>query len=486
MRQVPGRANTRTGLLALAVLSLITACVAADLRPEEIARLGHFTTQGASADMRGVVVAVPDADGAPVAAAAARLLHQSAGSGFVLAEGFARAHAIGVTFPAEGRATTYDGYTHTAQAGSVYREYVRMLRQAAGGALGLYIELRESAARGAPVQVATVDVTRDEAARIKQLRLRGTKVAVAPVDTLTYDPWATKHAGVLLLPPKGLSIQLPATSSLAAQDLAMWLGGVMALVGPVPPEATGRPAVLDRGRFSVLRRPSRVVIAAPHGSGDTLTDEMAGRIAEHLEASLIVVHGFMGTREQERRDRIAVDRPLEGPGIHSLERVTRDAQVVYNAYLERVRALTAWPPRLYVEIHCNGFPNTRGAIEIATVGVSSADALRIKTVYQSVATSALGRAPDVELRIEGVDPVYWNAYGNKLMGMLSLTPRALTIEFPFGEVVRDGVKRGAYADIIAEMLHVTLDTILAESSAEVAEMLQPPRRQMSRMRRPPP
>jgi hypothetical protein len=59
--------------------------------------------------------------------------------------------------------------------------------------LGLYIELRQSGERGAPIQVATVDVTEAEATKIKQLRLEGMKIAVAPVDALTYDPWGTKQ-----------------------------------------------------------------------------------------------------------------------------------------------------------------------------------------------------------------------------------------------------------------------------------------------------
>lgn len=443
---------TCASLAVLVMVLGVAGCAGVDLRPEEIAELGRFTSLAATPAMRGVVVAVPHAELAPQAVAVARRVHESAGTGLVVAQGFMGAHSIAVTLPAEGRAALYRDLAHTRRARGVYHEYVRALRQAAGGDMGLYIELREAAAPGEDLQIATVGVTRDEAARIKALHLGTLNVRVEPIDALTYDPWGTKHDGVLLLPPKGLSILMPSGSAVREDEVARWLQHVVRNLGPVPVETTGRPAILDRGRFSVLKRSGGIVVAAPHGSGDWQSDYMAELIAEHLAASLVVVHGFMGTREQTWRDRIAVNRPLEGPGMHSEDRFTSEAEVVYRAYWDHVKALTTWPPALYIEVHTNSHINARGAIEVATVGISNAEALRIKAVYQQVAERVLGRRPEVELRIEGADPVFMNAYGNKLVGILSKVPRALHIEFPAQEVMRDRGTRRAYRNIMAEVL----------------------------------
>jgi hypothetical protein len=350
--------------------------------------------------------------------------------------------------------------SHTRGARGVYDEYIRVLRQAAGGALGLYFEMRESTARGEEIQVASVGVTRSEAERIKKLRMGTAGVRIEPLDTLTYDPWGTKHNGVLLLPPKGLSAELPQGLSMGENDLTKWIEDTVRTLGQVSTEPTGRPRVLDRGRFSIVKRSSRIVVAAPHGSGDWQSDYIAELVAERLGASLVIAHGFMGTRELSWHDRIAVNRPLEGPGMHSQDRFSSDASVVYSAYVDHVKALTAWPPGLYIEVHTNGHTNSRNAIEVATVGISIAEARRVKSTFQEVAARKLGRSPDVELRIEGVDSVFMNAYGNKLVGILSKVPRALHIEFPAQEVMRDPSTRRTYGEIVADLLQQTSPSLV--------------------------
>lgn len=438
--------------VAVGCLLLVAGCASVDLPPEELAKLGRFESYPARPHMRGVVVGVPHADLAPTAIAVARTFHDTVGGGVVLAHGFMREHGINVTLPAEGRTALYRDLAHTPRAGAVYREYVRAVRYAAGGGTGLYVELREATASAGDVQVVSVGISPDEAARIKKLALGKVSVRIEPLDTLTYDPWGTRHNGVLLIPPKGLSIQLSDDSVSRAQEVTSWLADVVGALGSIAPEAMSRPPILDRGRFSAVRRAGDVVVAAPHGSGDWQSDYVARLIAEWLNASLVIAHGFMGTKELNWSDRIAVNRPLEGPGMHSEDRFTPDAEIVYRAYVDHVKQAAGWPPTLYIEVHTNDHLNARGAIEIATVGISNAEALRIKGLYHEVARQVLGVQPRVELRIEGADSVFMNAYGAKLVGVLREVPRALHIEFPHRDVIRDPVTRRAYGEIMAKVL----------------------------------
>jgi hypothetical protein len=439
-------ASRATGVAAALVAALVISCAPAAPAPEEVAKLGHLSTLASTPAMSGVIVGVPQGDQSALAAAAAQALHASGGVGVVVAHGY-QAHDIGVATPVEGNAPLYARRDHTPRARAVYREYVDALRRAAGGALGLYLELRES--EGGNVEVATVGITRDEARRIKALRLGAVHARVEPLDTIAYDPWGTRNDGVLLVPPKSLSIMLPRKVA-GPEEVAKWLEGVIRTMTPVALEPAGRAQVLDRGRFESIKRASRILVAAPHGSGDTHTDEVAARIAEHLGASVLVAHGFMGTRERANADRIAVNRPLEGAGIHTTDTPTTDAAAVYAAYLERAKSMTAWPPAVYIEIHCNEFPYVGSTIEIATVGISRDTSRSIKAAYREAAARA--RLKGVDIRVEHDDTVHLNAFGAKQVGILGQVPVALHIELPFSAVMRDREVRGAYADLLAGVL----------------------------------
>lgn len=88
------------------------------------------------------------------------------------------------------------------------------------------------------------------------------------------------------------------------------------------------------------------------------------------------------------------------------------------------------------------------AIEIATVGFSISEKERLKAVYLDLAPRTLGRAPDVELRVEGIDKIVMMA-----------------IEFPFDAVMRTPATRQAYPSIMADTLQVALEAELAHAAA---------------------
>ena len=197
------------------------------------------------------------------------------------------------------------------------------------------------------------------------------------------------------------------------------------------------PAETARGQIVV--RPGRpgFVVAAPHGSSDVQTGTIAADLARRTGFGLVVASGFnleADTRERPGR-RYQVNRPFEGTPSRppSEETATDGARSVYEAYERRVREIAQGPLRFYTEIHGNNRHETSGRIEIATVGVDTEFAQRLRALAELVRDVHLrGRAeaPRLEVRVEPADPVVYAASGAKRDGILKLPERALHIELP--------------------------------------------------------
>jgi hypothetical protein len=212
------------------------------------------------------------------------------------------------------------------------------------------------------------------------------------------------------------------------------------------------------GRGHIAARPGRTgfVVAAPHGSSDRYTGDMAAEIARRTGFGLVVATGFAverDTRESPGR-RYQVNRPLEGvPGRPAGEQTaTEEARQVYEAYERRVLEAAQGPLRFYAEIHGNNRRECAGQIEIATVGVDRDLALRLRALAELIRDAYLrtkGEIQRLDVLVEGVDPVTYRASGAKRDGILRLPERALHIELP--RVARlDG--RAVYSAILAGFL----------------------------------
>ena len=205
-------------------------------------------------------------------------------------------------------------------------------------------------------------------------------------------------------------------------------------------------------------RPGRTgyVVAAPHGSSDVNTDEMAAEIARRTGFGLVVASGFAmepgGTTGASRR--YQVNRPLEGvPGSPASEQEpTEAAREVYELYEQRVREAAQGPLRFYAEIHGNNRPACAGQIEIATVGVDPELALRLRALAELIRDAYLrthGEIQRLDVFVEPVDPVTYRASSAKRDGILRWPERALHIELP-ACARRDW--REAYTAILADFL----------------------------------
>ena len=211
--------------------------------------------------------------------------------------------------------------------------------------------------------------------------------------------------------------------------------GSFVLTGCAPsgtrPDLTALPGTIS----GEVGRPG-VVVAAPHGSSDARTGEMALEIGRRTGFGVVVATGFSlepGTRDGSGR-RYQVNRPLEGtPGRPSEEVATEQARAVYQAYEQRVRDVAQGSLTFYAEIHGNNHRDVANQIEIATVGVDRDAALRLRTLLELIRDAYLRanrEAPRLQILVEPADSLRYAASGAKRDGILRFPRRALHIELP--------------------------------------------------------
>ncbi len=174
------------------------------------------------------------------------------------------------------------------------------------------------------------------------------------------------------------------------------------------------------GEFEYSRQASGVLIAAPHGTFDANTAAIAIGAARELQASHLVAWRFVADKV-----RLNVNRPTEGAFLPcAQEQTTERAREVFETYAK----LAGNPERLYVEIHGNSNPNTARNIEVASVGITAAQAQALKDAYPEMLRQS--GLPDLGLLIEPVDRITYSAACAKKLGTLGRAPRALHFEFP--------------------------------------------------------
>jgi hypothetical protein len=190
---------------------------------------------------------------------------------------------------------------------------------------------------------------------------------------------------------------------------------------------------------SIAVRPGRpgVVIAAPHGTSDPETGDIAAELARRTGFGLVVATGF--ALAPDPRDgpgrRYQVNRPFEGvPGRPPAQEVPSDgARRVYEAYEAGVREAAQGRLTFYVEVHGNNRRDAAGRVEVATVGVDHDEARRLRTLLELIRDAHLRNRPEtprLQARVEPADPVVYAATGAKQVGILRLPERALHIELP--------------------------------------------------------
>lgn len=202
-----------------------------------------------------------------------------------------------------------------------------------------------------------------------------------------------------------------------------------------------------------------IVFGAPHGTADCNTGIIVKNLSRELGIGGVIANGF--TRRETGDRRVNVNRPTEGAGLTpSQEPHTPRAGHVWEEY--RRLLLRAGGGKLvrYFELHCNDHPSTHGMVEVATVGVSYAQALKLKGLYDVARDKAVaGRVPRVAIRMEPVDPVYMGAGGAKTHGSLALAPVALHIELPVPVTPHASSTAQPYGKVLATFIRGAIEEL---------------------------
>src|SRR3989338_1456140 len=199
-----------------------------------------------------------------------------------------------------------------------------------------------------------------------------------------------------------------------------------------------------------------LVVAAPHGTSDVRTGDIAVEIARRTGFGLVVATGF--TLEGDTRTRVGrryqVNRPWEGsPGRPPSEEVaTEGARRVYETFERRVREVAQGALLFCAEIRGNTRRDAAGRIEIATVGIDRDDAQRLRMLLELIRDAHLrgsDGAPRLDIPVEPADTLRYAASGAKRDGILRLPRHALRVELP--RAARDEW-RAIYTAVLADFL----------------------------------
>lgn len=208
---------------------------------------------------QGVVVGVPhgtfDAATDRIGARVARLT----GAGALIATGFCAARTAGVRLnvnrPTEGASRRVSEETSTGRAIAVHAAYLRRVRAAARGPLGLYLEVHGNSRplTAARIEVATAGIDRRMANRLKEATHRAVAtlgeaagvplaLSIEPVDALHLTASAARRWPPFSEARRALHVELPraARRRVAAEAAAAELIAVLLTVAEEGAEERNR------------------------------------------------------------------------------------------------------------------------------------------------------------------------------------------------------------------------------------------------------
>lgn len=210
------------------------------------------------------------------------------------------------------------------------------------------------------------------------------------------------------------------------------------------------------GHFETKSTKQGIIIAAPHGTYDIRTDALAKDVAGMLDAGYVIARGF-----SSGASRINVNRPTEGAGrVCERERRTDRARDVYDHYARLIgKTCDGKALRLYVEIHGHTSLPFLNRLEIATTGMTVEEARQLKECFPTFLAQAKAvypAYPELELRIEPLEKVFFGAGCSKKIGYLATRhmKRSLHMEIP--RAARTTETLGATAALISSIVRATM------------------------------
>jgi len=217
---------------------------------------------------------------------------------------------------------------------------------------------------------------------------------------------------------------------------------------PAGPESSD----IDRlGTFEmVLGRPG-IVVGMPHGTPDVGTVDIGHLVRERLGAGGVIVTGFW---DATTRQRINVNRATEqliGPESQVLKQWHSPRAAAANAkYVATVKEAAQGRLKVFYEIHSNHRPNLAGSIEVSTLGVSRAEAARLKSAFEAACRHLPPDVPPLVMHVSPVDKVPYPNYRNA-SSISDFSDKGCAIESP-GHVVGNKAWRAAVGACLADAI----------------------------------
>ena len=468
-------------VLMAALIAVIAGCaVKQPTNSYEVNQLGRFEYREPKPGMSGVVVGAPHGGTMPATVALAQLISEHTGAGFVAAYGF-KSKRVSVEQPVVRSNPHQPVPIDPLERRSVFAELKQILRDISGGELDLYIGIRprHTSKTAEGIEVIASGFTFEEIQLIDRayIEIRDRQIGAraveklpllfTPVDKVTLVAWGIRHHGVLMIAERGVSLRIPekvlsgANLSVYRQVFSEWTKKLERLVHDdfrKIPHVQVR--MMDLGRLDSI--PSRngftgVVIGAPHGTYDEYTAEIVKRLAFRTGLAAVIARGFTPTEAGGWR--INVNRPSEKTFLApEFEVSSSRARETYSAFRDTVIDAAGGDLRLYFDVHQYG----GSSIQIATMGVSAAQAQKLKQRYQRLRDRLLTENPDIEpvkLLIEPQDDVEIGAWPAKANGILGLARKSVHIELPLYSALRSEKSRNVYTRIVSELIKQAVDEL---------------------------
>ena len=209
---------------------------------------------------------------------------------------------------------------------------------------------------------------------------------------------------------------------------------------------------LDKlGRFEQVAGKAGFVVGVPHGTADSGTLEAGRILCKRLGTGGVFVTGFW---DPKTRQRINVNRETEqliGQNSQVLREWTSPRSVAANArYTALVQETAHGPLKVFYEIHSNHRKDVVDSIEVSTLGVSRAEAMRLKDAFLAARDGLGSDVPRLTLHVSPVDKVKFPNYAHA-SSISKVSAKGCAIEHP-GRVFDSRPWRVAYANCLADAI----------------------------------
>ena len=201
------------------------------------------------------------------------------------------------------------------------------------------------------------------------------------------------------------------------------------------------------------------VISVPHGTAERDAIEYAKTISDRTGAGLVIAYGF-------KANRIPVTQPL----IHTTPiswRATDPVRPasVYPEFKKFLQSANVGPLIFYVGIRIAEEAKQAPRIEVASGGLSFEQLKFLKEAYTAIRDRSIKEMPIpvVEIALNPMDDISWNAFGSRNHGVLMLAEKGLILRLP--KVVTLPQIKPVYRDIITEWV-IEASTIARRASSQ--------------------